>query len=182
MITNTIQFLKLDRFASSLNLSAQGIVLFSLALLVTLAPGSFAADTPFTFQSEETEASYQKLLAELRCLVCQNQSLADSHADLAQDLRNEVYKMLQEGKSDDEIRQFMVARYGDFVLYKPPIKPTTLLLWFGPFLLVACAAVAIWLTVKRQQLAPQDLDAEQTQLVKRLREASHSQITHEKQK
>lgn len=141
---------------------------------------TFAADTPFEFASKETEASYQKLLAELRCLVCQNQSLADSHADLAQDLRNEVYKMLQEGKSDEEIRQFMVARYGDFVLYKPPIKPTTMLLWFGPLLLIGFAAVAVWLTIKHQQRAPQELNPEQKQFGQGLRQENQAQNRSEK--
>lgn len=73
---------------------------------------------------------------ELRCLVCQNESLAGSHAELAQDLRREIRKMIAEGKSDQEILDFMVARYGDFVRYRPPVKPTTWLLWGGPFLLM----------------------------------------------
>ncbi len=73
---------------------------------------------------------------ELRCLVCQNESLAGSHAELAQDLRREIRKMIGEGKSDQEILDFMVARYGDFVRYRPPVKPTTWLLWGGPFLLL----------------------------------------------
>lgn len=142
-----------------------GIFLHSLVFLSNV----HAADTPFEFESAATETSYQQLLEELRCLVCQNQTLADSHADLAQDLRNEVYRMLTEGKSDDEVRQFMVARYGDFVLYKPPIKFSTTLLWFGPFILIALSAIAVWRTVRHQQAAPQDLTEQQTHFVEQLR-------------
>jgi cytochrome c-type biogenesis protein CcmH len=115
------------------------------ALLLWLAVGvAHAADTPFAFQDAEIERRYQKLAAELRCLVCQNQSLADSHADLAQDLRDEVYRMLNDGKTDDEIVGFLVERYGDFVLYRPPVAGITYLLWFGPLLLLAGAGVVWW--------------------------------------
>ena len=144
----------------------------------TCMSNAHAADIPFEFESAQTEASYQKLLEELRCLVCQNQSLADSHAELAQDLRNEVYRMLKEGKSGDEVRQFMVARYGDFVLYKPPIKSTTSLLWFGPFILIVLAAFAVWRTVRRQQAAPQALTEQQTHFVEQLRKDKQA---HEEQ-
>jgi len=115
------------------------------ALLLALALGQAqAADTPFEFADAATEQRYQKLAAELRCLVCQNQSLADSHADLAQDLRDEVYRMLNEGKTDDEIVGFLVERYGDFVLYRPPVSGATSLLWFGPLLLLLGAGVVWW--------------------------------------
>lgn len=117
----------------------------ALALALSLAPLlAGAADTPFEFADAGIERRYQKLAAELRCLVCQNQSLADSHADLAQDLRDEVYRMLNEGRTDEEIVGFLVDRYGDFVLYRPPVSRTTSLLWFGPALLLAGAAVAWW--------------------------------------
>lgn len=86
----------------------------------------------FEFNTAEEEALFQKLSNELRCLVCQNQSIADSNAGLAKDLRTEMYEMLQAGKTEDEIIAFMVNRYGDYVLYNPPFKAITLLLWFGP--------------------------------------------------
>ena len=92
----------------------------------------------------------KKLEEELRCLVCQNQSLADSTAPLAEDLRREVRQLAVAGKSDDEIRQFLVARYGDFVLYRPPVKSTTWLLWFGPFVLLAAGGVIWWLILRRR--------------------------------
>ena len=103
-----------------------------------------AADTPLGFDDDPAlQARYDGLLAELRCLVCQNQSLADSHADLAQDLRDEVHRMLAAGASDAEVREFMVARYGDFVLYEPPLKATTVVLWTGPAILVLVAAAIV---------------------------------------
>jgi cytochrome c-type biogenesis protein CcmH len=93
---------------------------------------------------------------ELRCLVCQNQTLADSNAPLAEDLRREVRDLATSGKSDAEIRAYLVARYGDFVLYKPPVKSTTYVLWFGPFLLLAGGAVAWWVLIRRRSRASVD--------------------------
>jgi cytochrome c-type biogenesis protein CcmH len=96
------------------------------------------------------EARLKALSEELRCLVCQNQTLADSTAPLAEDLRREVRELAQQGKSDAEIKQYLVARYGDFVLYKPPVKPTTWLLWFGPFAFLLGGAL-IWFVVLRRR-------------------------------
>ena len=96
------------------------------------------------------DARLRKLEEELRCLVCQNQSLADSSAPLAEDLRREVRQLAVAGKSDDEIKQYLVARYGDFVLYRPPVKRTTWLLWFGPFVLLAAGGVIWWLIARRR--------------------------------
>jgi len=94
-------------------------------------------------QSSDLSADFQEkvksISAELRCLVCQNQTIADSNASLAVDLRNQVSRMLRQGKSEQEIKQYMVERYGDFVLYDPPVKERTWALWFGPFLLLALA-------------------------------------------
>lgn len=92
-----------------------------------------------------------KLSEELRCLVCQNQSLADSNAGLAVDLRREIRVMISEGKQDKEIVDFLVQRYGDFVLYRPPVKSTTALLWFGPFVLLVIGAIALYLQLKRRR-------------------------------
>ena len=96
------------------------------------------------FPNPQLEQRYHSLIAELRCLVCQNQSLADSNADLAEDLRDEVYTMLLAGKSDREIVAFLVDRYGDFVLYRPPVKNITLLLWGGPFAALVLGAFILW--------------------------------------
>lgn len=116
----------------------------AVALCFALAAAVHAADTPFQFKDATQEQRYNRLTAELRCMVCQNQSLADSHADLAQDMRNEVFRMLEQGLGDDEIVDFLVQRYGDFVLYRPPVSGSTSLLWFGPALLLALAGFAWW--------------------------------------
>ena len=91
---------------------------------------------PLKFESSSQESRYKALIAELRCLVCQNQNLADSNAELAGDLRLLTYNMILSGSSDTEIVQFMVSRYGDFVLYRPPFKPSTALLWIAPLILL----------------------------------------------
>lgn len=97
------------------------------------------------------EARLKRLASELRCLVCQNQTLADSNAPLAEDLRREVRQMIAKNMSDQEIIDFLVSRYGDFVLYRPPLKATTVLLWAGPFVLVVGGGVALAVTLKRRQ-------------------------------
>jgi cytochrome c-type biogenesis protein CcmH len=129
-----------------------------------------AADIPLSFTEPELQNRYLHLLEELRCLVCQNQSLADSHAELAQDLRNEVYRILAEGRSDDAVIQFMVERYGDFVLYRPPLKPSTWPLWIAPFFFMMGAVVVIYFRRRRpQQSAPLD-SSEREKLEKLLKE------------
>jgi cytochrome c-type biogenesis protein CcmH len=111
------------------------------------------------FDNPEQEQQYNRLVAELRCLVCQNQNLADSNAELAQDLRQEVYEMIQNGATDQEIVSFMVARYGDFVLYRPPFKSTTAFLWIGPFIILAAGFVILLVFVrKRRQSVAVELD------------------------
>jgi len=121
----------------------------ALLLWLLLAPLALAID-PLPFKDAAEEARFQALARELRCLVCQNQTIADSHADLAQDLRNQVRDMLRQGKSEREIIDYMTARYGDFVLYRPPMKPTTVLLWFGPALLLAAGLAALVLVLRRR--------------------------------
>ena len=98
----------------------------------------------------EYEERYQDILHELRCLVCQNQTLGDSNSELANDLRVEVKEMLESGASDKEIISFMSDRYGDFVLYKPPVKPRTFLLWFGPFLILLLGLIVAMSFVRKQ--------------------------------
>jgi cytochrome c-type biogenesis protein CcmH len=136
-----------------------------LALCLLLAMGTAQAGVTleaFKFNSEAEEQHFKDLIAELRCLVCQNQSLADSDAELAHDLRAEVYDMIQAGKTDAEIIEFLVSRYGDFVLYNPPIKPSTYLLWFGPFVLLFIAALLLLRSVRRQQkTATDEISAEE---------------------
>ena len=115
-----------------------------LILLIVVTFSLSAAAAPietFKFDSPETEKVFHKLSEELRCLVCQNQNIAESNAGLAKDLRLEIYTMLSDGKSEDEIVDFMVQRYGDYVLYRPPFNPMTWLLWFGPAIVFAFGLV-----------------------------------------
>ena len=102
------------------------------------------------------ELRVMRLSNELRCLVCQNQTIADSHAPLAIDLRNQVREQLREGKSEEEILSYMVQRYGDFVRYRPPVKVQTLVLWFGPFLLLAGGVFALMRHLRRRQTLQSD--------------------------
>ena len=136
-----------------------GFALAVICLLIFSAFFSsdvFAID-PLPFKDRAEEVRFQHLAKQLRCLVCQNQDLADSDADLAKDLRKQVFEMMQSGKSDDEIKQYLVARYNDFVLYDPPLKPGTWLLWFTPFALVGVGAfVVAGILRRRSRAAPPD--------------------------
>ena len=125
-----------------------------------------AADVPFEFSTPEQEQRYKDLAEELRCLVCQNQSLADSHAELAQDLRNEVYRMIVQGHSDQEIVDFLVTRYGDYVLFRPPLKTGTVLLWAGPFLMLIGGILIVvrFIQKNRRQASPELSRADQQKL------------------
>lgn len=125
--------------------------LMLLAMAMTLSFTTQAVE-PLTFDSPEQEERFDSLTEELRCLVCQNQSLADSDAVLAQDLRNEVYVMLQQGNSNEEIKRFLVDRYGDFVLYRPPFRRDTLLLWLSPLLLLTTGGVVMAFTISRRRV------------------------------
>lgn len=123
--------------------------------LILLAPACGALELR-QFASPQQERQFHALIAELRCLVCQNQSLADSDADLAKDLRREVHTMINDGKSNEDIVEFMVARYGDFVLYRPPLKLSTLMLWVGPFALGLIALIALIRQIRhRRAVAPE---------------------------
>ena len=104
----------------------------------------------YEFDDAEQLERYQQLIYELRCLVCQNQNLADSNAELAGDLRREVHRLILEGKSDQDVIDFMVARYGDFVLYRPPLNAKTVLLWSGPFVLGIGALVLLLVQLRRR--------------------------------
>jgi cytochrome c-type biogenesis protein CcmH len=112
-----------------------------------------AADAVALAEDPVVEQRLNVISEELRCLVCQNESLAGSRADLALDLRREIRTLIKDGKSDAQIMDFMVSRYGDFVRYRPPVKPVTWLLWFGPFLLLIGAMYGLYRMVKRNQTA-----------------------------
>jgi cytochrome c-type biogenesis protein CcmH len=127
----------------------------------------FAASTALAADNAALEKRVAALAHELRCLVCQNQTLADSNAPLAVDLRNQIREQLQKGASEREVTDFMVQRYGDFVLYRPPLKASTLLLWTGPFLLLGFGIFLLVrkLTSSRSQVAPLS-DAERARAVR----------------
>jgi len=123
--------------------------LLAIALLL-FAVAAQAAISAYRFDTPEQEARFNKLSQELRCLVCQNQNIADSNAGLALDLRRQIHEMILAGNSDAEIVDFMTQRYGDFVLYRPPVRAGTLLLWVGPFVLLLVGGVALAWFVRRR--------------------------------
>ncbi len=123
-------------------------------LLISGLVFSFQAQARFEthdFATPQMEKDYGVLVQELRCLVCQNQNLADSNAELAQDMRLLVYKKLSEGLSKEEIVDFMVVRYGDFVMYRPPVKKSTFLLWFGPLIFFVVAGFIVFKQLRKQK-------------------------------
>ena len=134
---------------------------FAALLIFAVVMRAFAID-PLPFKDRAEEVRFQNQTKQLRCLVCQNQSLADSEAQLAGELRRQVFDMMQAGKSDAEIKQYLVARYNDFVLYDPPLKPGTWLLWLGPGVLLA-AGVGVLINVlrKRARQTFADIDPEE---------------------
>lgn len=117
-----------------------------LSLFVFFNTAPLWANSTYPLDSAKKEAQFNHLLKDLRCLVCQNQDLADSNADLAKDLRDQVYQLVKEGKSDTEISDYLTSRYGDFILFKPPVKAITLLLWFGPALFLLLGFLIFWRT------------------------------------
>ncbi len=122
-----------------------------LAALLSLAPlAAWAGEAKDLAEDPAVEKRMVRLAQDLRCLVCQNESLASSHAELAEDLRREVREQIRAGKSDTEITDYLVARYGDFVLYDPPVKSYTVLLWFGPLLLLLGGAGVLFYQLRRR--------------------------------
>lgn len=126
------------------------LVFLLLALVFSTSTAQKAADpTPLQFSDTAEEQRFHNLVAELRCVMCQNQSLADSNAQIAIDLRREVLDLMREGRSDADVRDFLVARYGEFVLYRPRVSGTTWLLWFGPLLFVLGGGFVVWRLLRR---------------------------------
>jgi cytochrome c-type biogenesis protein CcmH len=134
---------------------AERLITLLLAALVLAAP-AWAKEAAPMASNPQLEARMMVLATELRCLVCQNQTIADSHADLAVDLRQQIREMLEKGMGEDQIRTYMTDRYGDFVLYNPPLKSSTALLWVGPAVLLAGALIALFIVLRQRQ----KLDAE----------------------
>lgn len=128
-------------------------LLISAGLALGLLDSAHAAIDTFEFANDAERQRYRNLIEELRCPKCQNQNIADSDAPIAMDLRNEIFRMLEEGKSNEEIIDFLVSRYGDFVLYKPPLTSRTLLLWYGPagMLVIGFGVLGVILLRRRSQ-------------------------------
>jgi cytochrome c-type biogenesis protein CcmH len=120
-----------------------------LAAMVFACMAAHAIE-PLPFRNDAERVRFQHLTQQLRCMVCQNEDLYDSNADLARDMRLQIFRMMQAGKSDEEIKRYLVERYSDFVLYKPPLKPRTWLLWFGPALILVLGGIGVTLFVKRR--------------------------------
>ena len=139
---------------------------------VVAASSGFAVgrEAPLMAEDPKLEARLVDISQELRCMVCQNESLASSHAELADDLRQEVRELIRSGKSDQDIKDFLVARYGDFVLYRPEVKPLTWVLWFGPFLLLVVAAIflGVYLRQRRALAAPTAMTDDERERAKQL--------------
>ncbi|MGZ8272122.1 MAG: cytochrome c-type biogenesis protein [Methylophilus sp.] len=137
-----------------------------IALLICtmlMVSTSFANTT--TAEDQEIETRLKALSTELRCLVCQNTTLSDSNAPLAEDLRNEIRTLMREGKTDEEVTAYLVARYGDFVRYKPPVQANTALLWFGPFVILLIGAVLLFKVLKKQATSQVEGGEERTEEV-----------------
>jgi cytochrome c-type biogenesis protein CcmH len=130
------------------------IRLIAVLVFVTLPMSVIAIDSERAFDDPELQARYENLIAEIRCVTCQNQTIKDSNAFIASDLRREIRRMIGEGKSDEEITDFLVARYGDFVLYRPRFEGKTLILWIAPFLLVLLGGLALVRVVRHRMTLP----------------------------
>ncbi len=124
---------------------------FIAVFLLILPVSVWSAIDTYEFKDDATRERFKQLTFELRCPKCQNQNLQDSNSPIASDLRNEVYKMLQEGNDDSEIVDFMVARYGEFVLYRPPVNKATYVLWYGPFGLVVIGIIVVLMVSKKRK-------------------------------
>ena len=149
-------------------------LILSTVLIFSMSVSSAPIET-FKFDSPDKEKVFHKLSEELRCLVCQNQNIAESNAGLAKDLRLEIYTMLSEGKSEEEIVDFMVQRYGDYVLYRPPFNPMTWLLWFGPLIvfIVGLIFAVRFMKAQSSDAQPANLSDEDIERVKNLHAAVH---------
>jgi len=143
----------------------------SIVFLLVLSGIACAGVEYRGFANPEQQEAYENLTSELRCLVCQNQTIADSNAELAADLRRQVYEMLQQGKSKQDIAEFMTDRYGDFVLYNPPFKLKTGLLWIGPVVFLLLGLIAVFLFARRKKTAEKiEISAEKRQRIRSLLE------------
>jgi cytochrome c-type biogenesis protein CcmH len=146
-----------------------GLLLTTVVILAgSLMPADAAIET-YQFDDPQQEATYRKLIKELRCTVCQNQDIGDSNAELAQDLRRKTYEMVVDGKSEEYVLDYMSSRYGDFVLYRPRMKTSTVLLWLGPFLLLLTGVIVVVRIIRgRRSHSEQALSEQERQRAEQL--------------
>ena len=148
----------------------------TLFLVCCLTPLKASTLAEYSFDDPAKDEDFRAIIEEMRCLVCQNESLAGSNAELAVDLRNEIYDMMKGGQTKDDIIDFMVARYGDFVLYSPPLKPTTYPIWFGPLIVFLIGAVVLFRILRRKnQSRETELSEEEKQRLDNLLKQSTDQ-------
>jgi len=140
-----------------------------ISVFLIIAPPGIAVTAEFDFTEQVSEKRYANYISKIRCLVCQNESLGSSRAELAVDLRQQIFKMMSDGKSDQQISTFLIERYGDFILYQPPLKASTLVLWFAPFLLLGALLFMLLQRIKKMQITqPTQLTTEQKKHARRV--------------
>ncbi|KGK00564.1 cytochrome c-type biogenesis protein [Thalassotalea sp. ND16A] len=160
--------MKTNNLVNILTKNSKALMVLLSSAMIFFATFSISAgpiDT-YTFPDEVTKKRFASLTYELRCPKCQNQNLADSNSPISQDLRKEVYDMLIDGRTDTEIMDFMVQRYGEFVLYRPRVSSITYILWFGPIVFILIGAYVVFLFTRRKDTEPEHLSAEQKQQLK----------------
>ncbi len=157
-------------------MSLRGLLFTLIWLFSVNIPLSAATLSEYKFEDAAKTEDFREIIEEMRCLVCQNESLAGSNAELAVDLRNEIYDMMQAGQTKDDVIQFMVARYGDFVLYNPPMKPSNYPLWFGPLILFLIGAILLLRTLNRKKRSQEATlsDDEQQRLTSLLKQTTNT--------
>ncbi|MCG8039193.1 MAG: cytochrome c-type biogenesis protein CcmH [Candidatus Thiodiazotropha taylori] len=157
------------------------LFLLSFIYLLGLTALQAATLAEYNFEDPAQDEDFREIIEEMRCLVCQNESLAGSNAELAIDLRNEIYDMMKGGQSKGEIIDFMVARYGDFVLYSPPVKPSTYPIWFGPLIVFLIGGVVLFRIIKRKNQSRETelSEAEQERLEKLLNQSNEQRDTNQ---
>jgi cytochrome c-type biogenesis protein CcmH len=150
--------------------------------LCLLVPALAQDHSALEFSRPEYKERYYRVIGELRCLVCQNQPIAESNAQLAMDLRKLVYEMAEQGKSDEDIYNFMTERYGDFVLYNPPLKPSTMLLWFAPFIVITIGVATLVTFIRRRNKDAVPTTEVSESVRRRVEELTHPGQTSKKQR
>jgi cytochrome c-type biogenesis protein CcmH len=152
---------------------------WSVLIVLLCLSAAWAQDhAVLEFSRPEYKERYNNLINQLRCLVCQNQTIADSHAELALDLRKRVYDMIEQGASDKDVIDFMAQRYGNFVLYNPPLEPSTMLLWFAPFIAIGVGSVALLLYIIRRNNDASPSAAVSESVRRRVEELTRGQQVH----